>query len=75
MEAAPAQEAPAEAAPVAEVTAIAETTPPGIAIAEQVEPVTEPIPAEEPAIVAVQPQPVIAEASAVPEEPEAEEPA
>jgi hypothetical protein len=65
-------EAPAEA----EITATAETTPPEIAIEEQVEPIAEPGPAEEPvALVAEAPQPVIAEASAVPEEPEAEEPA
>ncbi len=72
----PVQEAPAEKAPVAEITATAETAPPEIAIEEHVEPVAEPIPTEEPvAVVAEHPQPVVAEAAAVPEEPEAEEPA
>jgi hypothetical protein len=70
------QEEIAEAPAEAEITATAETTPPEIAIEEQVEPIAEPVPAEEPvALVAEAPQQVIAEAAAVPEEPEAEEPA
>lgn len=72
----PVQEEPAETTPVAEITATTETVPPEIAIEEQIEPVAEPIPAEEPvAVVAEAPQQVVAEAAAVPEEPEAEEPA
>jgi hypothetical protein len=73
-ELAPPVSAFAEAPAVAETSASAEA-PPEIAIEEQVEPVAEPIPAEEPvAFVAAQEQPVATEASAVPEEPESEEP-